>query len=103
MGETDAHVAQLQAEVEKYAAEIQEMADEIRLLSEEQASLAKSMSESTAAREKEKAQNEVSIKDAVEAQAALKKAIVILREFYSKQASPEESASFLQRKQVPEL
>merc|ERR1719356_1793042 len=103
--ETDAHAAQLQAEVEKYAAEIQEMADEIKVLSEEQASLAQTMSESTAAREKEKAENEAAIKDAVEAQAALKKAIVILREFYSKQASPEVSASFLQRKkkQVPEL
>merc|ERR1719413_287440 len=63
------------------------------------------MSESTAAREKEKALNEAAIKDAVEAQAALKKAIIILREFYSKQASPEEASSFLQRKgkQVPEL
>lgn len=85
--ETTAAASLLDADVEKRGAEIQSLAAEISALSEEQASLAKAMSEATEARQKEKAQNEATIKDALEAQVALKKAIVILREFYSKQAA----------------
>merc|ERR1719487_1203381 len=91
----------LQADVEKRTAEIQSIADEISTLSDEQASLQTAMSDSTATRQKEKAENEATIKDAQAAQQALKRAIEILREFYSKQ---EGGAALLQgRKQVPEM
>jgi hypothetical protein len=98
--ETSAKVSMLEADVEKRSGVIQSQAAEISMLADEQAALAKAMGESTDARQKEKAQNEAAIKDAKEAQQALKKAIEILREFYSKQGGVE----LLQgRKQVPEM
>eukprot|EP00929_Paragymnodinium_shiwhaense_P032588 TRINITY_DN18032_c0_g1_i2.p2 TRINITY_DN18032_c0_g1~~TRINITY_DN18032_c0_g1_i2.p2 ORF type:complete len:700 (+),score=346.23 TRINITY_DN18032_c0_g1_i2:131-2101(+) len=94
-------VAQLQTETEKLAANIAGMANEIKTLSEEQSSLAKAMNEATSFRFKEKQENEAAIGDATLAQQALKKAIVILREFYEKQQAG--SAALLQQKQVPEM
>jgi len=100
-----ASAGRLRAEVEQIGAQIQEMATEISTLASEQASLTKSMGEATAARTKEKEQNEVTVKDALAAQDALKQAIVILREFYAAQGGEGESAALLQQrqKQVPEL
>jgi len=97
--EKGAAVAQLRTETEKLAANIASMADEIKTLSEEQAALSKAMAEATDFRGKEKTENTATIKDAELAQQALKKAIVILREFYSKQEGGE---AFLQR-QIPEM
>jgi len=78
------------------------MGDEIAELSSEQAALTKAMGEASATRSKEKATNEATIKDSQLAIAAVKKALVILQEFYASQGTPE--AVLLQdKKQVPEL
>mmetsp|Transcript_138033 Transcript_138033/g.385062 ORF Transcript_138033/g.385062 Transcript_138033/m.385062 type:complete len:665 (+) Transcript_138033:95-2089(+) len=91
-------VERLSAEVEELAAKIAAMAAELATLSKEQASLATAMTEATVFRQREAAENEAAIKDASQAQEALKKALEILREFYASQAS------FVQRtKQVPEM
>merc|ERR1719253_421216 len=87
----------LTAEVEQLASTIQSMGATIAELSKEQAELAKAMSEATELRQKEKTKNEATIQDAEAARAAVKKALVILKDFYSSQA-------FLQTgKQVPEM
>mmetsp|Transcript_129679 Transcript_129679/g.276665 ORF Transcript_129679/g.276665 Transcript_129679/m.276665 type:complete len:688 (+) Transcript_129679:59-2122(+) len=100
-----AATARLRAEVEMLGAQIQEMAEAISTLSSEQAALTKSMSEATAARTKEKAQNEATVKDALEAQQALKQAIVLLREFYAAQGGEAEATALMQQRQaqVPAL
>mmetsp|Transcript_95246 Transcript_95246/g.183665 ORF Transcript_95246/g.183665 Transcript_95246/m.183665 type:complete len:672 (+) Transcript_95246:67-2082(+) len=93
-------VDKLSAEVELLGSQIQTMAEELAKLAKEQAALAEAMAEATADRQKEKATNEATIKDAVAAQEALKKALEILREFYSSVAE----ASLVQTKrQVPEM
>jgi len=97
--EKTSSVNSLTAEVQKYDAEIADMADELQALTEEQAALAKAMQESSEQRTAEKAENEATIKDSEEAQQALKKALVVLREFYSAQAAP----ALVQTKQVPEM
>lgn len=89
------------ATVEMLGTEIQTMAAEMATLAEEQANIAKALSEATTARQQEKAKNEATLKDAEAAQEALKRAVAILRDFYSKQGSPQ--ASLLQRRQVPEM
>jgi len=90
----------LAAEVESLGSQIQTMAEELATLAKEQAALAEAMAEATADRQKEKAANEATIKDAAAAQQALKKALEILREFYSSVAKP----SLVQiKKQVPEM
>jgi len=89
-----AEVADLTAKKEAYEAEIAELAKQLDDLAAAQAALAKAMKEATAIREKEKAENLVTIKDAKEAQAAVEAALGILKEFYAKQA-------FIQ--QVPEM
>jgi hypothetical protein len=89
-------VSTLTAEVDNVASSIQSMAAEIAELSKEQAELAKAMAESTEWRGKEKTKNLATIKDAQEARAAVKQALVILKDFYSSQA-------FLQMKQAPEM
>jgi predicted nucleic acid-binding Zn-ribbon protein len=87
----------LTAEVEELDSNIQSMAATIAELSKEQAELAKAMSEATGLRSKEKAKNLSTIKDSEAATAAVKQALVILKDFYSSQA-------FLQTgKQVPEM
>merc|ERR1719335_1864950 len=65
-------------------------------LSKEQAELTKAMSEATDLRQKEKAKNEETIKDAQAARDAVKKALVILKDFYAAQA-------FVQTAQAPEM
>merc|ERR1719158_2663765 len=55
------------------------------------------MKEATVLREKEKAENEATIKDSKEAQEAVNQALTVLREFYDKQEA------FLQEGQVPEM
>jgi len=87
----------LVAEVEQLNSEISTMGAEIAELSKEQSELAKAMSEATELRSAEKTKNTNVIADASAANAAVKKALVILKDFYSSQA-------FLQTdKQVPEM
>jgi chromosome segregation ATPase len=95
----ESQVNTLTAEVEEYKSSIQTMGSTIAELSKEQAELAKSMSDATELRNKEKAKNLATIKDAQAALDAVKKALVILKDFYSSQA-------FLQtgkQPQVPEM
>jgi len=87
----------LTAEVEQLQSSIQKMAANIAELSKEQAELAQAMSKATELRGAEKTKNLATIKDAEAATAAVKQALVILKDFYSSQA-------FLQTgKQQPEM
>mmetsp|Transcript_24566 Transcript_24566/g.62622 ORF Transcript_24566/g.62622 Transcript_24566/m.62622 type:complete len:660 (+) Transcript_24566:47-2026(+) len=93
-----AKVDELNAKIEGLSADIFEMGATIAKLSEEQAELTKAMAEATELREKEKAENLDTIADSAAGADAVKRAIVVLKEFYSSQA-----AAFLQQKQVPEM
>jgi hypothetical protein len=90
-----AQVNKLTAEIEALNEDIASMAKKIQTLKDEQAELTLAMSKATTQREKEKATNTDTMKDAAAGEAATKAALVILKEFYSSQAS------LLQ--QVPEM
>jgi hypothetical protein len=91
-------VEKLTAEIQKLTGEIADMGARIEVLIQEQAELTKAMSEATAIRTKEKAENEDTISDSIAGSAAVGRALQILQDFYSSQSS------FLQRgKQVPEM
>jgi hypothetical protein len=92
-----AEVAELTAEKEALEAEIATLTKQLEELAAAQAALAKAMKEATEIREKEKAENLSTIKDAKEAQEAVESALTILRDFYAKQGT------FFQEKQVPEM
>merc|ERR1719420_2201564 len=89
-------VQTLTAAVEKLEGEIAALAKRLEELAAAQAALAKAMKEATEIRSKEKEENLSTIKDAKEAQEAVEQALVILKDFYAKQA-------FLQEQQVPEM
>merc|ERR1719174_1094238 len=72
------------------------MAKQIATAIKEQEDLTKAMGEATADRNAEKAENVATIADAQAGSAAVKSALVVLRDFYSAQA-----AGFVQ--QVPEM
>jgi hypothetical protein len=93
-----AAVNKLIAEIEVTAGEIADLGASIDTLVTEQAELAKAMEEATAIREKEHAENTATIADAVAGQEAVKKALAVLREFYSTQGP-----ALIQKKQVPEM
>mmetsp|Transcript_84168 Transcript_84168/g.228514 ORF Transcript_84168/g.228514 Transcript_84168/m.228514 type:complete len:665 (-) Transcript_84168:129-2123(-) len=93
-----AKVDELNAKIEGLSADIFEMGATMAKLSEEQAALTKAMAEATEMREKEKAENLDTIADSAAGADAVKRAIVVLKEFYSSQ-----QAAFLQQKQVPEM
>jgi len=91
-------VNKLTAGVEGLTEDIGSMGAKIATLQQEQADLAKAMSEATSQRAAEKATNTEAIQDSAAGEAAVNQALVVLREFYSAQAS------FLQhRRQVPEM
>merc|ERR1712048_211776 len=78
-------------------ATIETMGEEIVTLIQEQEDLTKAMGEATADRNAEKAENKATIADAQAGSAAVKSALVVLRDFYSAQSG----AAFAQ--QVPEM
>merc|ERR1719410_613891 len=90
-------VAELTAAIGELAAKITETGATIDRLITEQAELAKAMKEATVQRSKEEAKNLDTIADAKAGIAAVKAALVVLRDFYSKQAA------LFQVKQVPEM
>lgn len=90
-----AQVNKLVADIEGMEANIADMGEKIKQLSAEQAELEKKMQEATTLRTAEKSENLATIADAKAGFEAVGKALVILREFYSSQAS------LLQ--QVPEM
>lgn len=94
-----AEAERLTAEIESLSATISNMAASIETLAQEQATLATSMVQATDLRTKEKAENEVALKDAVAGAEAVQKALVVLKDFYEAQGV----ATLLQQKQVPEL
>merc|ERR1719271_1574635 len=67
---------------------------------EKTAELDKAVAEATEIREKEKAENTQTIKDAQEAQTAVSQAVTVLKEFYEKAG---EATALLQSKQEPEI
>merc|ERR1712060_913387 len=81
--EKSAAVDKLTAEVELLTSNIATMASEIDVLLKEQEQLTKAMTEATSLRETEKTENENTISDAKAGIAAVKQALVIIREFYA--------------------
>lgn len=98
--EKTAEVNKLMAEVESKVATIADMGASIEKLAKEQADLTTTMAEATELRFAEKAENEATIKDAGAGADAVKRALVILKEFYDSQGSP---ALLQQHRQVPEM
>merc|ERR1719482_2070065 len=92
-------VETLHAEIDELSASIAKLTQEITDLTAEIAATDKAVAEATAIREEEKATNEQTIKDSVEAQTAVAQALTVLKEFYEKAA---EATSLLQGKK-PEI
>jgi len=88
-------VNKLTANIEALTEDIAAMGKKIERLAKEQAELTQAMNEATIQRQKEKATNTDTMKDAAAGEEATKAALVVLKEFYASQAS------FLQ--QVPEM
>jgi len=89
----------LATQVVDLSAEIDEHGKEIQTLSKEQADLTAAMGEATEMRNKEKAKNADTIQDATAGAEAVKKALVILKEFYASQGAFLQQAAH----QVPEM
>ena len=87
--EKESDTARLHAEIEEKIVSIQKMAKEIETLSAEQAELAEAMSEATKVRNEEKAENKKAVEESKEGRVAVKQAIAVLKEFYSKQGDAE--------------
>jgi hypothetical protein len=85
----------LMAEIDEMNANIDTMTKTIQTLIQEQEDLTKAMGEATTQRVAEKTENEATIADAQAGAAAVKSALVVLRNFY-------DSQSFIQ-KQAPEM
>merc|ERR1719392_247935 len=93
-------VETLHAEIDELSASIAKLTQEITDLTAEIAEIDKAVAEATAIREEEKATNEQTVKDAVEAQTAVAQALTVLKEFYEKAA---EATALLQSNQKPEI
>merc|ERR1719408_68157 len=90
-----AQVNKLTAEIEALNQDIAAMAKKIQTLKDEQVALTMAMSKATTQRDKEKATNADTMKDAAAGEQATKAALTVLKEFYASQGS------FVQ--QVPEM
>jgi len=90
-------VATLEAKMAQLDSEIKTLAGQIADLAKAQQELSAAMQDATTNRQKEKEENEATIKDAKEALVAVDAALSVLKEFYAKQGG------FLQLKQVPEM
>jgi len=84
--EKTAQVEALHAEKDQLESSIAKLASEVAKLTEEIAELDAAMAEATELRTAEKAKNEETIDEAQQAQKAVAKALVILKEFYAKAA-----------------
>jgi hypothetical protein len=92
--EKTAAVEMLHAEIDELKSSIAELGEDISDLSKSVAELDQAMSTATTQRQDEKAENEVTIKDAQDAQTAVAQALVVLKEFYAKAA---ESTALVQK------
>merc|ERR1719189_1007345 len=93
-------VETLHAEIDELQASIAKLTEEIGELSKAIADLDAAMAEATEIRQKEKEENELTIKDSQEAQTAVAQALTVLKEFYAKAG---EATALLQKKQMPEI
>jgi len=97
-------VERLTSEMDGLNADIAQLGDQITNLHQELAKTEKQIGTQTKLRQEQKAENEQTLKDAVEAQAAIEQAVTVLREFYARAA---ESTAFTQqhggRRQAPEI
>merc|ERR1719401_1437750 len=84
----------LHPEIDELKASIAQLGEDIATLSKEVAQLDQAMATATEQRQKEKAENEVTVKDAQDAQTAVAQALVVLKEFYAKAA---ESTALVQK------
>merc|ERR1719387_2268741 len=91
-------VINLTASIDELKASIAKISQDIKGLSGEIAELDAAVAKATAERDEEKAKNTVTIKDAQEAQAAVKQALAVLSEFYEKAA---EATALVQEGQEP--
>jgi len=94
-------VETLHAEIDQLETSIATLTEELADLTKAVAELEAAMAEATKLRKAEKAENEQTIKDAKEAQTAVAKAMVVLREFYEKAA--EATALVQQQPEAPEI
>jgi len=92
-------VETLHAEIDQLEASIAKLTEDISELTKAVAELQAAMAEATTLRQGEKAANEMTIKDAGEAQTAVAQALTVLKEFYAKAG---EATAFVQRQQ-PEI
>merc|ERR1719198_501247 len=90
-------VQMLHAEIDELKSSIAQLTEDIGDLSKSVAELDQAMSTATAQRQKEKAENEATIKDASDAQTAVAQALVVLKEFYAKAA---EATAFVQQPEI---
>jgi len=77
-------VETLHAEIDQLEASIAKLTEDINELTKAVAELNEAMAEATKLRQEEKAKNELTIKDAGEAQTAVAQALTVLKEFYAK-------------------
>jgi prefoldin subunit 5 len=101
--EKTAAVETLHAEIDELEASIAKLTEEIGELTEAIAQLDAAMAEATGLRTEEKKSNEATIKDAVDAQAAVAQALAVLRDFYSKQAEATLVQTKRQQPKAPEI
>jgi prefoldin subunit 5 len=87
-------VEMLHAEIDELKSSIAQLGEDISELSKSVAELDQAMATMTEQRQKEKAENEATIKDAQDAQTAVAQALVVLKEFYAKAA---ESTALVQQ------
>merc|ERR1740127_432366 len=92
--EKTAAVETLHAEIDELSASIAKLTQEITDLTAEIAELDKAVAEATEIREKEKAENTVTISDSQDAQTAVAQAVTVLKEFYEKAAEAEAQKSY---------
>jgi len=94
-------VETLKAEIDGLEASTAKLTEDITELTKAVANLDKAMSKATELRQKEKAKNAQTIKDAREAQAAVARALTVLKEFYAK--AGDATALLQQQPEAPEV
>jgi len=99
--EKTAAVETLHAEIDELSASIAKLTQEITDLTAEIAEIDKAVAEATEIREKEKAENTVTIADSQDAQTAVAQAVTVLKEFYEKAA--EATSLIQQQPESPEI
>merc|ERR1719327_1124683 len=93
-----AEVETLTSQKDKLTADIAKLGEEIAELTQAIADIDKAVAEATEERAEEKEENELTIKDAKEAQVAVSQALAVLKEFYAKAAT---ATALVQAKQTP--